>query len=51
MLVERYYIGKAQWSVILRDWLNKYAVIAPQRESGGFYLQGINLRLLANQDL
>ncbi len=41
MLVERYYIGKAQWSVILRDWLDKYAVIAPQRESGGFYLQPV----------
>lgn len=41
MLVERYYIGKAQWSVILRDWLGKYAVIAPQAENGGLYLQPV----------
>jgi len=41
-MAERYYIGKAHWAPILRGWMDKYSVIAPQKEKSGFYLQSVS---------
>lgn len=38
---ERYYIGKAHWGTILQGWLEKYAVLAPQKENGGLFLKPV----------
>jgi NAD-dependent dihydropyrimidine dehydrogenase PreA subunit len=38
---EKYYIGKAQWSGILKRWLEEYAILAPQKEKGGLFLQSV----------
>ena len=40
-MAERYYIGKAHWESILRSWMEKYTVLAPQREVGGLYFQPV----------
>lgn len=42
MIVERYYLGKAQWGVILRAWTEKYTVIAPHHNNGNLILQQVD---------
>jgi ferredoxin len=38
---ERYYIGKAHWGTILQGWMDKYTVLAPQKDDGGLFLQPV----------
>ena len=40
-MAERYYIGKAHWGSILRGWMERYSILAPQRETGGLFLQPV----------
>jgi hypothetical protein len=40
-MAERIYIGKSHWGSVLRDWMEKYSVLAPQREKGGLFLQPV----------
>ena len=40
-MAERYYIGKEHWGSVLRGWLEKYSVWAPQKETGGLFLQPV----------
>lgn len=40
-MAERYYVGKAHWGSILRGWMEKYTILAPQREAGGMYIQPV----------
>ena len=47
MNASKYYIGKAHWGSILKDWLDKFVVIAPIKESGGLYLQPVSEENLA----
>ncbi len=42
MIVERYYLGKAQWGVILRAWTEKYMVIAPHHKDKQLFLKQVN---------
>lgn len=42
MSTEKYYIGKEHWGSILKGWLDKYTVLAPQREKGGLFFQPVN---------
>jgi sulfhydrogenase subunit beta (sulfur reductase) len=41
IMSERYYIGKAHWGSILRGWMEKYSILAPQRETGGLFFQPV----------
>jgi formate hydrogenlyase subunit 6/NADH:ubiquinone oxidoreductase subunit I len=38
---EKYYIGKEHWGSVLKTWLEKFTVIAPQKEKGGLLLQPV----------
>lgn len=40
-MAERYYVGKAHWGLILQGWMEKYSILAPQRETGGLYVQPV----------
>lgn len=42
MIVERYYLGKAQWGLILRAWTEKYTVIAPYQVNNHLHLQQVD---------
>ncbi len=41
-MAEKYYVGKAHWKSILNGWMEKYSVIAPQRENGGLFFQPVS---------
>ncbi len=41
MTVERYFVGKAHWGSILRVWMEKYLILAPQKEKGGLFIQPV----------
>ena len=40
-MAERYYVGKAQWESILKEWMDKFTVVAPIRVNDGFSLQPV----------
>jgi len=40
-MIEKYYIGKAHWKSILKTWMEKYNVIAPQNEHDHLYLKPV----------
>lgn len=37
-MAEKYYIGKAHWKSVLNTWMEKYNVIAPQKEHGSLFM-------------
>ncbi len=40
-MAERYYVGKTYWGAILLGWLEKYTVLAPQKENGKLFFQPV----------
>jgi sulfhydrogenase subunit beta (sulfur reductase) len=38
---ERTYIGKAHWDSLVREWLEKYTLLAPQKETGGLFFEPV----------
>jgi heterodisulfide reductase subunit C len=47
-MAERYYIGKAHWGSILEGWMDKYSILAPQRETGGLFIQPVTPENMAS---
>jgi len=41
IMAERYYIGKAHWGSILRGWMEKYTILAPQRAHKSLHIQPV----------
>ena len=40
-MAEQYYVGKAHWGSILRGWMDKYTILAPQKEEGELFIQPV----------
>ena len=39
-MAEKYYIGKAHWSSILKSWMEMYSILAPQKtDKNGLFLE------------
>lgn len=41
-MAERYYVGKAHWESILKEWLERFVILAPMRENGGLFIQPVS---------
>ena len=40
-MIEKYQIGKEQWKALLKGWLGRYTLLAPQKEHRGLYYQTV----------